>query len=186
MRYHVFSIIELRTTSTFFTASAVSLLTELYLKAWPYFTIMWTTIFFYHDATAPCGPRPPHYGGFMIILSYTHHTRWNSSGRVINPTQRPLPDTQHSQEAVIHAPGGIRTHSPSKRAAAHPRLRPRGHWDRRTPSLLIQNCGWMVLTPIWNSGSPNFASVSEDCLPWEPSWFSVMLILCFLRFRILK
>ena len=27
-------------------------------------------------------------------------------------------------------PGGIRTHSPSKRTAAHPRLRPLGHWDR--------------------------------------------------------
>jgi hypothetical protein len=35
----------------------------------------------------------------------------------------------------IHAPGGIRTHNPSKRAAADPRLRPRGHWDR--PSLLL-------------------------------------------------
>ena len=30
----------------------------------------------------------------------------------------------------IHALGGIRTHNPSKRAAADLRLRPRGHWDR--------------------------------------------------------
>jgi hypothetical protein len=30
----------------------------------------------------------------------------------------------------IHAPLGIRTHKPSKRAAVVPRLRPRGHWDR--------------------------------------------------------
>jgi hypothetical protein len=28
------------------------------------------------------------------------------------------------------APGGIRTHDPSKRAAEDPRLRPHGHWDR--------------------------------------------------------
>jgi hypothetical protein len=27
-------------------------------------------------------------------------------------------------------PGGIRTHDPSKRSAAHLRPRPRGHWDR--------------------------------------------------------
>jgi len=27
-------------------------------------------------------------------------------------------------------PGGIRTHNLSRRAAADPRLRPRGHWDR--------------------------------------------------------
>ena len=31
---------------------------------------------------------------------------------------------------VIHAPGGTRTHTPSKRAAADPCLTPRGHWDR--------------------------------------------------------
>jgi hypothetical protein len=31
----------------------------------------------------------------------------------------------------IHAPGGIRTHKPSNRAAVDPRLRPRGRWDRR-------------------------------------------------------
>jgi len=41
----------------------------------------------------------------------------------------PLPDnTQHLQETDIHAPGGIRTRKPS--AAAYPRLRPHGHWDR--------------------------------------------------------
>jgi hypothetical protein len=43
-----------------------------------------------------------------------------------------LPDnTQHSQETNIHAPVGIRTHNPSKRAAADPRLIPHGHRDRR-------------------------------------------------------
>ena len=43
--------------------------------------------------------------------------------------QRPLPDnTQHSQQTHIHAPGGIRTHNLSRRAAADLRLRPRGHY----------------------------------------------------------
>jgi len=37
----------------------------------------------------------------------THHSRWDSSGRVIGSSQRPLPDnTQHSQQTYIHAPGG--------------------------------------------------------------------------------
>jgi hypothetical protein len=31
----------------------------------------------------------------------------------------------------IHVPVGIRTHNPSKRSAAGPRIRPRGHWDRQ-------------------------------------------------------
>ena len=46
-----------------------------------------------------------------------------------NSTHRPLPDnTQHSEEKDIHALGGIRTRNPDKRAAADPRLRPRGCW----------------------------------------------------------
>jgi len=37
---------------------------------------------------------------------------------VIDPSQNPLPDkTQHSQQADIQAPGGIRNLNPSKRAA---------------------------------------------------------------------
>jgi len=50
---------------------------------------------------------------------------------VIGPSQRPLPDnTQHSQETVIHAPGGIRTRNLSKPAAADPLLSQRGHCNR--------------------------------------------------------
>ena len=38
------------------------------------------------------------------------------------PIQRPLRDnTQHSQESDNIAPGGIRTHNPTKRGAADPR-----------------------------------------------------------------
>jgi len=37
-----------------------------------------------------------------------HHSRENSSGRVISSSQRPLPDnTQHSQQTNIHAPVGF-------------------------------------------------------------------------------
>jgi len=57
----------------------------------------------------------------------THHIRHDFSGRVISPSQRPLPDiTQHSQQTDIHAHGGIRTHNLRRQAAASPRLRPRG------------------------------------------------------------
>jgi hypothetical protein len=50
---------------------------------------------------------------------------------VINPSQRPLPEnTQHSQQTKIHALGGIRTPSLSRRASEDLRLRRRGHWDR--------------------------------------------------------
>jgi len=79
----------------------------------------------------------PHAGHSLVLESYRSHTttqrtQYDSSGRVISSSQRPPPDnTQHSQEKDIHAPGGIRTPSSSKLAAADPRLRSRGHWDRR-------------------------------------------------------
>ena len=70
----------------------------------------------------------------------THYSRQDSSGRVTSPSQKPLPDnTQHSQQRNIHAPGGIRTHSLSRRAAADLRLRPRGHWNRRRWLLTLIN-----------------------------------------------
>ena len=61
----------------------------------------------------------------------THHTRYDSSWRVISPTQEPLPDnTQHLQETDIHALSGFLTRDPSMQAAADPRLGPRGYWER--------------------------------------------------------
>ena len=71
----------------------------------------------------------------------THHTRQDSSGRVISSSQRPLPDnTQHSQQTDIHAPGGIRTHNLSRRAAVDLHLRQRGHWDRHYKYDKISYC----------------------------------------------
>ena len=56
---------------------------------------------------------------------------------MISSLQRPLPDsTQHSQQTNLRAPGGIRTHNLSRRAAADLRLRPLGHWDRRNSPLV--------------------------------------------------
>ena len=59
---------------------------------------------------------------------------------MINPSQRSLPDnTQHSQQTNIHARGGIRTHSLSRRAAEDLRPRPRGHWDRQESYIKLEN-----------------------------------------------
>ena len=68
--------------------------------------------------------------GFEVSLSHTttRHSREDSSGRMINPSQRPVPDNTQTN---IYASGGIRTHNRSRRAAEDLRLRPRGHWDRR-------------------------------------------------------
>ena len=70
----------------------------------------------------------------------THHSRYESSGRVISPTQRTLPDnTQQSHDTNTHASSGIRTRIPSKRTTEDPHLRPRGHWDRQFVDHLVWN-----------------------------------------------
>jgi len=84
--------------------------------------------------------------------STTHHSWWDSSGRVIVPSQRPLPDNnQHSQQTDIHASGEIRTHNLSRRADADPRLRPRVHWDRPRKCLTLSylppfpSLNWLII-----------------------------------------
>jgi hypothetical protein len=63
-----------------------------------------------------------------------------------------MPDnTQRSQQTNIHAPGGIRTHNLSRRAAAHLRLRLRGHWGWTLVdynSLLIRDLLDLLLNPV--------------------------------------
>jgi len=69
--------------------------------------LFWTVFFFFLA-------QQPQVGQGLLILevsrshSTTQHSRKDSSGRVISPSQRPLPDnTQHSQEKDIFGPGGI-------------------------------------------------------------------------------
>ena len=59
----------------------------------------------------PMALQPNSHHGLLILDKVSrlhttmHHSRQDSSGRVISPSQRPLPDnTQHSQQTNIHAP----------------------------------------------------------------------------------
>jgi len=59
------------------------------------------------------GSRSP-LGRLRDHTHWRHHTCYDSSGRVISPTQRPLPDNpQHSSQINIYAAAGIRAHNPS-------------------------------------------------------------------------
>ena len=76
----------------------------------------------------------------------------------MGPTQRPLPDnTQHSQQTVIHARGGVRNLHPSKRAAADTRLRPRGRWNHTCSHLLISE----AYCSYWTEGAGSAPSAQE-------------------------
>ena len=109
--------------------------------------------------------QPPVGHGLLIhevSRSHTtrHHSRCDSSGRVISSSQRPLPDnTQHSQQTDIRATGGIRTHNLSKRAVADLLLRPRGHWNRLTPTLLSETVGELLLQSCKSAPIGFFTSV---------------------------
>lgn len=68
----------------------------------------------------------------------THYIRQDSSGRVIGPTHRTLPDKpQHSQKKIIQTHGGIRARFPVMQTTADPELRMKGFWDRHW--LLLKN-----------------------------------------------
>jgi len=56
--------------------------------------------------------------------------------QIFGPMHRPLPDnTQHTQETDSRSPDRIRTHGPSKWAAANLRLRPCDNRDRQRKLL---------------------------------------------------
>ena len=86
-------------------------------------------IFLRHVAIPPVGQAL-----LTIAASRSHSDTPHSVGLLWTwdqPQSKHLHDnTQHSQEPDIHASDGIRTHSLGKRAAAGPRLKPRGHWNR--------------------------------------------------------
>jgi len=74
--------------------------------------------------------------GLLIleVFLFTHNDASQSVGLLWASDQlvagRPLPDnTQHSQQANIHGPGGIRTHDLSRRAATETDHLPYSQFD---------------------------------------------------------
>ena len=87
---------------------------------------------FVFGATTPSGTGTPYSRGFYS----THNDAPQSAGLLWTRDQlvaktSTRQHTQHSHQTYVHAPGGIRTHNISRRAATDIRLRPLGYWDRR-------------------------------------------------------
>ena len=83
-----------------------------------------------HVVTVPIGPGPPHHRGFTIIINYTPQSvglLWTNNQF---DAETSTCTTHNTHDRHPCPPGGIRTRNPSKRAAAEPLIRPRGHWDR--------------------------------------------------------
>jgi len=87
-----------------------------------------------------CDPTGARASSFTRFLDDTQ--RRNTVGRTPldswSVCRRELYLTTHNtQQTDIHAPGEIRTHNLSRRAAVDLLLRPRGHWDRLFPTLVV-------------------------------------------------
>jgi hypothetical protein len=74
--------------------------------------------------------------GFEPTILVSERTKTHALDRTV--TGIGIDNTQHSQQTDIHAPGGIRTNDPSKRADEDPRLRPHGHLDLLKDGLRSQ------------------------------------------------
>jgi hypothetical protein len=72
--------------------------------------------------------------GLLIIEDSRSHSDTPQSAELIWASDQSDAETSIWQHITLttdrHAPGGIRNSNPSKQAAADPRLRQRGHWDR--------------------------------------------------------
>jgi hypothetical protein len=83
----------------------------------------------------PMAQQPLVGQGVVVEASRSHLDVPQSVGLVWTSDQPDgdlyLTTHKHSQETNIHASRGIRTHDPRKHSVEGPRLRPRGHWDRR-------------------------------------------------------
>ena len=93
---------------------------------------------FFHGATDPSGPGPPHYPSFTIALKNTPLIKrplkkWSSQSKDLYLTTH----NTHSDRN----PCPWRDSNPqfSKRAAEDSRLRPCGYWDRLLLTLIDQN-----------------------------------------------
>jgi hypothetical protein len=96
-------------------------------------------LFIFSSSAAKRGIWPPRSRGFLI----THNDAPQSVGFLWTSDQFVAETStwkhKHTQQTNIHAPGGIRTHDSSRRAAVDQRLRPRGYWDQLVCTNTVQN-----------------------------------------------
>jgi len=88
-----------------------------------------------------CGPTRAMASSFLRFLAHTQRRITVARTPLdASASQRSLPDnTQHSQQTDIHVPGGIRTHSLSRRAVVDLSLRPGSHWDQLWYTIPVLN-----------------------------------------------
>ena len=89
--------------------------------------------------------------GRLIIETSLSHSDTPHSVALLWTSDQPHAETYTWQNTTLTG-DGHRTHNPSKRTAADPRLRTRGHWDRPSSGLLLPktpcHCLMIIYTVI--------------------------------------
>ena len=122
-------------------------------------------LYFSFSSLWHCGQTRAMVTSFLRFLDHTQRSITVGRTSLDEWSARRRPDyTQHSTQTDIRAPGGIRTHNPSKRAAADPRLRRRGHWDRPAALILVKNNNvrWQQKKWHWKFCFYRYIAISPD------------------------
>ena len=108
----------------------------------------------------------------LIVLEVSRsHTTTHQSVELLWKCDQLVAETSTWQNTTltterIYAPGGIRTHDLSRRAAADLRLRPRGHWDRQNVHIKLQKL--LGLSPRANyTGNNNNNNNNNNRIPFS-------------------
>jgi hypothetical protein len=143
--------------------------------------------YFLHGSTAPCAMVSSLFRFRDHTHTHTHththehahtrthtHTHTHTNTLTLAPhsvgllwtSDRPVAETSTSQHTTPArdrhpCPGGNQAHNPSKRAAADPRLRPRGHQDRQRWRLI-----WSIRGMIRTEENRRTCSVSRPSATW--------------------
>jgi hypothetical protein len=141
-------------------------------------------IYIYTVALLPNSRAWPHLIGLRdhIPSEKTHSVE--SSAWVIRPTQSIVShNTQHSQETLKHASGGILTRNPSRGVAANRRLRLRSHRETSLRKVKVQKpqkrpCGYQEVK------APRFQDDRQGFQPFAQAAFTPQeIILVFISVR---
>ena len=105
-------------------------------------------------ATALLGPMLLHCWKFREITHTHTHTRARArslGGTSLDEGSACRRDNWQNTTLIrhIHAPGGIRTRNPNKRAPADPRRRPPGCWDRHQDTSRPKSQRIIEVTSLW-------------------------------------
>jgi hypothetical protein len=82
----------------------------------------------------------------------THHSQWDTSGRMISSSQRPPPDNTHNTTDVRPCPRWDSNPQSQSRAPVDLSLRARGQWDRRWEFTQAKFSSFQVVGAEWFLG----------------------------------